>query len=198
PGLGVFAYADRNGRCALCLVEGLMRAVETPIYGKEGAKKWYVTGVSSGGWSSLWLQVAYPDTFAGCWSHCPDPVDFRDFQRIDLYAADANIYRDDKGQRRPLARRTVNGEDHVTLWYDDFVPQETVMGPGGQIHSFEAVFSPRSAGGEPRPLFSRTTGAVDPETAKAWEAYDIRLVLERNWSTLGPKLKGKLHIVAGS
>ena len=33
--------------------------------------------------------------------------------------------------------------------------------------------------------------------AKAWEAYDIRLVLERNWPVLGPKLKGKLHVITG-
>ena len=33
--------------------------------------------------------------------------------------------------------------------------------------------------------------------AKAWEAYDIRLVLERNWPTLGPKLKGKLRVITG-
>ena len=29
-------------------------------------------------------------------------------------------------------------------------------------------------------------------------AYDIRLILERNWNTLGPKLKGKLHVITGS
>ena len=33
--------------------------------------------------------------------------------------------------------------------------------------------------------------------AKTWEAYDIRLVLERNWPTLGPKLKGKLRVITG-
>jgi hypothetical protein len=33
--------------------------------------------------------------------------------------------------------------------------------------------------------------------AKSWEPYDIRLKLERNWSTLGPKLKGKLRIITG-
>src|SRR4030095_12709003 len=109
---------------------------------------------------------------------------------------DANMYRDEKGRRRPLARR--GGDEQVSLWYDDFVRQETVMGPGGQIHSFEAVFSPRGPDGTPRPLFDRTTGAIDLETATAWEPYDIRLVIERNWTTLGPKLKGKLHIYAGS
>jgi hypothetical protein len=119
-------------------------------------------------------------------------VDFRDFQRINLYAGE-NFYRDEKGERRPLARQG----DRVMLWYDDFVRQETVMGPGGQIHSFEAVFSPRGADGRPLPVFDRATGKADPEVAKAWEKYDIRLVIERNWETLGPKLKGKLHIYAG-
>ncbi|MGH9828567.1 MAG: alpha/beta hydrolase, partial [Blastocatellia bacterium] len=35
----------------------------------------FVTGHSSGGWSSLWLQVTYPDFFGGTWSTSPDPVD---------------------------------------------------------------------------------------------------------------------------
>src|SRR5205807_4653593 len=68
---------------------------------------------------------------------------------------------------------------------------------GGQLLSFEAVFSPRGPDGWPRPLWNRKTGAVDPETAKTWEKYDIRLVLERNWETLGPKLKGKIHVYMG-
>jgi hypothetical protein len=47
-------------------------------------------------------------------------------------------------------------------------------------------------------LWDRKTGAVDPNVAKAWEAYDIRLVLQRNWKTLGPKLAGKLHVYTGA
>lgn len=47
------------------------------------------------------------------------------------------------------------------------------------------------------PLFDRPTGAVNTEVARAWEPYDIRLVLERNWETLGPKLAGRMHIYAG-
>jgi len=38
---------------------------------------------------------------------------------------------------------------------------------------------------------------IDSKVAKAWESYDIRLVLERNWPTLSPKLRGKLHVYAG-
>jgi len=191
-GHSVFADSANNGPRGKALMEELIPEVEKRFHGAQSGSRRYVTGISSGGWSCLWLQVTYPDSFAGCWSHCPDPVDFRDFQRIDLYAGE-NMYTDPKGERRPLARQ---GE-RVMLWYDDFVRQETVMGPGGQIHSFEAVFGQRGADGKPVPLFDRATGKVDPAVAKTWEPYDIRLVIERNWATLGPKLKGKLHIYAG-
>ena len=71
------------------------------------------------------------------------------------------------------------------------------MGRGGQLGSFEAVFSPRGADGQPRRLWDRKTGAIHSDVAKAWERYDIRLKLEREWKTLGPKLAGKLHVYMG-
>ena len=40
---------------------------------------------------------------------------------------------------------------------------EDVIGDGGQLHSFEAVFSPLGHDGRPRPLWDRATGAMDPE-----------------------------------
>jgi hypothetical protein len=83
------------------------------------------------------------------------------------------------------------------LLFKEFSQAEKVLGYGGQLHSFEAVFSPRDANGEPLYLWNRETGAIDPAVAKAWERYDISLVLERNWKTLGPKLAGKIHIHMG-
>jgi hypothetical protein len=74
---------------------------------------------------------------------------------------------------------------------------EEVMGRGGQLASFEAVFSPRGSDGNPRKLWDRKTGLVDAETARAWDRYDIRLVLERNWPALRAKLSGKLHVYMG-
>ena len=71
------------------------------------------------------------------------------------------------------------------------------MGRGGQLASFEAVFSPRGTDGQPVRLWDRKSGAIRTEVAKDWEKYDIRLVLERNWSKLGPKLKGKVHVYMG-
>jgi hypothetical protein len=142
----------------------------------------------------LWLQVTYPDFFGGAWSTSPDPVDFHDFQQIDLYAPDANFYTDAQGKLRPVARM---GTEPV-LFIKPFVDMETVLGHGGQMGSFEAVFSPRGPDGKPLPLWSRATGAIDPKVTKAWEKYDISLTLQRNWKTLGPKLRGKLHVWTGS
>ena len=189
----VFADSENNGPCGEALIKELIPAIETKYraVGKPGGR--LLTGHSSGGWSSLWLQVTYPDFFGGVWSTAPDPVDFRDFQRINVYKPGTNMFTDDEGKRRPLARQ---GGKPV-LYYKPFSDMEDLIGHGGQLPSFEAVFSPRGADGQPRKLWDRKTGKIDPEIAKAWEKYDIRLVLERNWKTLAPKLAGKLHVYMG-
>lgn len=193
-GHSVFADSANNGPWGQALTEELIPALEAKFraVGKPEAR--FVTGHSSGGWSSLWLQIAYPDFFGGCWSTAPDPVDFRDFQRINLYQSGANMFREESGADRPIARGR-GGEP--LIFYKPFSDMEEVMGHGGQLGSFEAVFSPKGEDGKPRKLWDRKTGAVDPQTAKAWEAYDINLVVKRRWPTLGPKLKGKVHVYMG-
>ncbi|MFX5914859.1 hypothetical protein ABTE45_18750, partial [Acinetobacter baumannii] len=69
---------------------------------------------------------------------------------------------------------------------------------GGQFASFEAVFSPKGEDGQPMPIFDRDTGIIDQRVAKSWERYDISRLLRENWTTLGPKLKGKLNIFVGT
>ncbi len=194
-GLGhhVFADSANNGPCGQALVEELIPAIEREYHGVGTPAGRFLTGHSSGGWSSLWLQVAYPDFFGGVWSTSPDPVDFRDFQRIDLTKPGVNLFVDADGKERPIARMNKK----PVLFYKPFSDMEAVMGHGGQLGSFEAVFSPRGKDGKPLQLWNRTTGAVDAEVARAWEKYDIRLQLERNWKTLGPKLAGKLHVYTG-
>jgi S-formylglutathione hydrolase FrmB len=189
----VFADSAFNGPRGRALVEELIPHIEKTYPAVAEPRARLVNGHSSGGWSSLWLQVTYPDVFGGVWSTSPDPVDFRRFQTADLYAPGANLFGDRDGNRLPLGRRGTT----PIIFADRFSKMEDVIGDGGQLHSFEAVFSPLGRDGRPRPLWDRETGAIDPETAKAWEAYDIRLVLERNWATLGPRLKGKLHVVCG-
>jgi hypothetical protein len=189
--LGHHTFADsaNNGPVGAALVGELIPHLEKTFRG-NGVR--FATGGSSGGWTSLWLQVTYPETFTGCWALAPDPVDFRDFQLVDIYA-DANIFTDARGKPRPLSR-PVRGQ---ALSFKGFSDMEGYMGRGGQLGSFEAVFSPRGADGRPRKLWDRTSGAIDPQVAKAWESYDIRLVLERNWKVLGPKLAGKVRVYMG-
>ncbi|MEO6811596.1 MAG: alpha/beta hydrolase-fold protein [Isosphaeraceae bacterium] len=189
----VFVDSPTNGPRGEALIRELVPHIERtfPALSRPAAR--LLNGHSSGGWSSLWLQVQYPDTFGGVWSTSPDPVDFRDFQRIDLYAQGTDMFRDADGQRRPIARR---GNQPV-LFYEDFSRMEDVIGDGGQLRSFEAVFSPLGPDGKAQRLWNRQTGAIDLDVAKTWEAHDIRLVLERNWATLGPKLAGKLHVITG-
>jgi hypothetical protein len=189
----VFADSANNGPYGRALVEELIPHIEKTFRGLGAPEERFVTGHSSGGWSSLWLQVTYPDFFGGVWSTAPDPVDFRDFQQIDLTKPNANMFTDAEGKPRPLAR---SGQK-PTILYKPFSDMEEVMGHGGQLGSFEAVFSPRGPDGRPLRLWDRRTGAVDPAVARAWEAYDIRLTLERNWKTLAPKLAGKLHVYTG-
>jgi pimeloyl-ACP methyl ester carboxylesterase len=190
----VFAGSATNGPRGKALVEEFIPYLEKTFPMVAEPRGRLLNGHSSGGWSSLWLQVTYPDFFGGTWSTSPDPVDFRDFQRINIYAAGENMFRDRQGQRRPIARMGVL----PVIFYDRFSKMEEAMGPGGQLGSFEAVFSPLDADGQPSKLWNRDTGAIDPRVAKAWEAYDIRLVLKRNWPTLAPKLKGKIHVITGS
>ena len=179
------------------LGEELIPALEAK-YGGAGPEHRYVTGGSSGGWSSLWLQVTYPKDFAGCWSHVPDPIDFHDFQQVNLYeplpdGTPRNMYVDESGERRPLARR--DGE--VMLYYEDFVRRENVLNPGGQIRSFEATFSPPGEDGAPRRGFDVETGVIDHEAARAWRPYDISHTLLTRWDALEPHLDGKVRVYAG-
>ena len=141
----VFADSENNGPCGHALIEELIPALEAKFRGLATPASRFVTGHSSGGWSSLWLQVSYPDFFGGVWSTAPDPVDFRDFQRIDLYAPKTSMFADAKGERRPIARQA----GKPSLYYKPFSDMEVVMGRGGQLYSFEAVFSPKGTDGQP-------------------------------------------------
>jgi pimeloyl-ACP methyl ester carboxylesterase len=189
----VFADSATNGPRGTALIEEFIPYIERIFPALAEPRARLLNGHSSGGWSSLWLQVTYPDFFGGTWSTSPDPVDFRDFQRINLYATGENMFRDREGKRRPIAR--MGGVP--ALFYDNFSRMDDVIGWGSQLGSFEAVFSPLDRDGRPRKLWDRKTGAIDAEVAKAWEPHDIRLVLQKNWPALGPKLKGKLHVIMG-
>lgn len=193
---GHHVYADSaiNGPRGRVLIEELIPLIDKEFRTIADSKARFVKGHSSGGWSSLWLQVTYPDAFGGVWSTAPDPVDFRDYQQSNLYAnPPESIYYFADGSKKPLARRGTT----PMIWYPDFAKMDDVLSKGGQLRSFEAVFSPLDETGLPKKMWDRTTGKVDPSTAESWKAYDINLVLKNNWKTLSPKLAGKIHVSMG-
>lgn len=187
-----FADGATNGPRGTALTTELIPRVDADYRTVAEPTARFVTGHSSGGWSSLWLVVNYPRLIGGCWSTAPDSADFRDFEQVDIYN-DANIYVDASGNRRPVGRPA----HREPLWFDIFCRMDDVLKRGGQMRSFEAVFSPRAADGEPGRLWDRQTGAIDHAVARDWEKYDIRLILERDWSRLGPLLAGKIHVWTG-
>ena len=62
------------------------------------------------------------------------------------------------------------------------------------MNTFEGAFSPKGDDGNPVRLWNRDTGEIDRDVAEFWKRYDIRLILENNWESLGPKLEDKLYI----
>ncbi|MBI4474230.1 MAG: hypothetical protein HY646_16280 [Acidobacteria bacterium] len=157
-------------------------------------------GGSTGGWVSLALKVFYPDFFNAVWSSCPDGVDFRGFQLVNIYT-DKNAYVNSRGFERPSARDE-NGEVRFTMRHE--CQMENVMGlgdswtmSGGQWGAWNATYGPRGADGRPVPLWDPRTGEIDSKIAEYWKKYDFRLILEQNWKTLGPKMRGKLNIWVG-
>ena len=192
-----FADSANNGPWGKALTEELIPHLER-TYRMDGRSKGrFLTGHSSGGWASLWLQVRYPRVFGGTWPTAPDPVDFRSFVGKDIYAPNANLYRlPDGSLDAPLMRE--RGRIASTL--KEFSTLEGVLGEvGGQMDSFEWVFSPKGPDGRPLPLYDRVTGVVDPEVAAHWrENYDIGHIVERDWRKIGKDLDGKIHLAVGT
>jgi enterochelin esterase-like enzyme len=156
----------------------------------------FLNGHSSGGWATLQLEVNYPKIFGGTWSTSPDPSDFHDFTGPDLYAPQANMYRKPDGSAWPLVRM----DGKVVATVEQFAQLERVLGPyGGQLTSFDWVFSPKGPSGAPVPMFDRMTGDVNPAVVAYWhDHYDLAHIVEQNWPALKPDLMGRIHLTVGT
>ncbi|MGK2926616.1 MAG: hypothetical protein ACSLE2_13450 [Lysobacterales bacterium] len=161
----------------------------------------FLYGGSTGGWEAMAAQMFYPDEYNGAFIACPDPIDFRAFVTVDIYA-DRNAYWYDspfKQLPRPGQRDWLG---HVWNSMYTLNRLEAVLGSknrsGQQFDIWEATYSPMGDDGYPKRLWDKESGVIDPEVAAYWsENYDLRHILERDWTTLGPKLEGKLHIYVG-
>jgi len=195
---GTHEFADgvNNGPWGTALTTELIPWLEARYRMDARASGRFLEGHSSGGWATLWLQTAYPKIFGGTWSTSPDPSDFHAFSTIDLYAPGANMYRRADGSPQPIIRM----HQTVLATMEQMAHMESVLGDyGGQMGSFEWVFSPRGSDGRPLPMFNRQTGNVDPAVVAYWRShYDIAHRIETNWEVLKPDLRGKIHLYVGT
>jgi hypothetical protein len=192
--------SESNGPYGDAVTQELIPYVERTFRGAGRPEARLLDGGSTGGWASLALQVFYPDYFNGVWSACPDSVDFRAFQLLDIYD-ERNAYVNEHGFDRPSAR-DVDGEVRFTVRHE--AQMENVLGAGNSWHlsgeqwgAWNAVYGPRGADGRPIPLWHPKTGELRHELTDHWKQYDLRLVLEQNWPKLGPLLQGKINIWVG-
>ena len=162
-----------------------------------------LTGGSTGGWISFAYQVYYPDFYGGTWSFAPDPLDFRNVEGIDIYEDVNAFYKVHEWRTVPTPNSRVPETGYINLTSKQRNHFELANGTKGrsgeQIDIWSAVFGPLGDDGYFKPLFDKYTGEMYPDVAQAWKRnYDIRYYLEQNWSSIGPKLVGKLHLFAGT
>lgn len=129
-GHSTYANSDINGPWGDALVQEFIPELQKR-YRTNGANM--VFGHSSGGWTSLWLQINYPEMFSGAWASAPDQVDFRNWQGKNIYETD-NMFYDANGNL--LADITMAGRFSI-ISAKDLYRLEHVVYRGEQLHSFD-------------------------------------------------------------
>jgi len=192
--------SENNGPCGKALTEELIPEIEKLVHYKKDSGMRFLAGASTGGWVALGLQIFYPDFFNGTWSYSPDPVEFEHYGLIDIYHDESAFY-SRYGYLQPESR-TIYGDMKWTM--KECIEEENALGKtgnylisGGQFGAYNAVFGPKGKDGLPSLMFDPVTGKIDHTIASQWEKYDLKKVLEKNWTTLGPKLQGKIWIWTG-
>jgi hypothetical protein len=183
------------------IMEELIPEIEKQFRGIGEGWARFTYGGSTGGWEALAVQMFYPDAFNGCFAACPDPVDFRAYCLVDIYKDKNAYWYESDFKKVPIpSHRNYLGQIQSTMQESNHY--ELALGTksrsGQQWDIWEAVYSPQGEDGYPKRIFDKETGDIDKEVAAYWkEHYDLRHILERDWATLGPKLKGKIHIYCG-
>jgi hypothetical protein len=180
----------------------LIPAIEKQFRGIGQGWARAVYGGSTGGWETLATQIFYPDDFNGAWGACPDPVDFHAYQMVNVYE-DKNAYWTSGPFSRVLQPEMRTPPGQILATTEGTNRWELVLGTHGrsgeQWDIWQAVFSPAGRDGYPAEIWDQRTGVINPEVASYWrQHYDLTAILQRDWSTLGPKLQGKLHVMVGT
>ena len=188
-------YGDALTKELIPLIEERFRGI-----GEGWARAVY--GGSTGGWESLAWQVLYPDMFNGAWVNCPDPIDFRYYQLVNIYEDDNAFYPNSDWMLDPIRpfRHGVDGQIDMSL--KQATRMEEVLGTrfrsGQQLAVWNAVYGPVADDGYPAPLWDPETGIIDRDVAEYMrDNYDLSHIIQRDWGEIGPQLEGKLKIAVG-
>jgi len=192
-GYSYFTDSENNGPWDSALTQEFIPYVETLLGVGGSARKRFLEGASSGGWTVMWLQVSNPAFFGAVWAVAPDPLDFRRFYEVDVTPGSAdNFYTKPDGSPRYLTRQ------HGITMQDLMQTVDDDPSHGGIISSYEFAWSPRAPDGLPARFFDRDDGGLVQDTLQAWQAYDVEQVLERGGAPLREALSGKVHIYCGA
>jgi hypothetical protein len=192
-----------NGPYGDAIMQELIPAVESSVRAIRAPWARILTGGSTGGWIALAHQVFYPDFYGGAFALCPDSVDFRYHQIVNIYKDPNAYYLSGRSDwvtiERPDTRRP---DGNVTSMMKDENWYEAVVGDhsrsGGQWDIWEATYGPVGSDGYPQRIWDKTSGVIDKAVADYWKQhFDLRNILETNWSTLGPKVAQKLNVYVG-
>ncbi len=198
------SYAVNSANCGPygdAIMQELIPAVESKfrIIRKPYAR--VLEGGSTGGWEALALQLFYPDFFGGAFVYCPDPVEFSDVEGVQIYNDKNAFFREIGWRKVPIPdSRRVDGS--LILTSQQIQQYELVLGTKGrsgeQWDIWQAVWGPVGDDGYTKLLIDKVTGEIDASVAEHWkENYDLKHYLEKNWATVGPKIKDKLYIFTG-
>ena len=190
-----------NGPYGDAIMQELVPEIERKFRGLGEGWARFTYGGSTGGWEAMAVQMFYPDMFNGAWVACPDPIDFRHYTVVDLYK-DKNAYYQEGPFKRVPRPGQRNFLGHVSTTLEQTNHRELALGTrsrsGDQYDVWESVFSPVGADGYPKPIWDKRSGVIDTSVAAYWrEHFDLSHILQRDWQTLGPKLRGKLRIYVG-
>lgn len=190
----LFADSANNGPRGQALVTELIPALEARYNLVAAPAARLLRGHSSGGWTTIWLSITYPEVFGATWSTAPDPVDFRRFQLVNIYEQE-NMYVKD-GAEIPSYRD--KGAVKMSIREENLM--EHVMGPmatsGQQWASWQAVYSPRQRFGGPALLYDPMTGRIDRDIAERYRAFDISQRV-RDDAQVALVLRQRVRLVVG-